>query len=108
MDGVAAFFGGDLAEDGQSDEGDVADDVEYFVSDKFVVEPERRFVQHSVGRQNDGVIEQIADALRVTITMPAGFAARDRSRGCPVSTNEFPIFYMPVWLPWMRHSSIAA
>ena len=45
---MAGLFGGDLALDRHSEQGKVTDDVEDLVADEFVVESERRFVEHSV------------------------------------------------------------
>lgn len=58
---MAAFFGGDLALERHSDESYIADDVEDLVTDELVVEPERSFVEHAVGREHDGVVERSAE-----------------------------------------------
>src|SRR5207247_10507004 len=57
---VATFLGRDPALERHSQKSDVADDVEDLVTDEFVIEPQRRFVEHSVRRQNDRVIERTA------------------------------------------------
>ena len=59
---MAAAFGGYFGLERHSEQSEIADDVEDLVADKFVVEAERRFVEHSVGRENNCIIERAAES----------------------------------------------
>ncbi len=55
------LYSGDLAFDVHAEQGEVADDVEYLVTNKFVVETQRRFIEHSVGRKDDRIVERASE-----------------------------------------------
>src|SRR5688572_17040024 len=57
---MAAALGDYFAGDGHSQQREIAYDVEYLVTDKLVVKPQRGLVEHTVRRQNDGVVERAA------------------------------------------------
>src|SRR5690606_12618767 len=61
MYGVAAFFGCYLSFKRHTQKREIADDVENLMADEFVVEPERVFVKHSVGRKHDSAVERSAE-----------------------------------------------
>ena len=57
---VPGAHGDDMAEEGASDQGEVADDIENFVADEFVGEAERFFAQDGVVADDNGVFEAAA------------------------------------------------
>src|SRR5687768_8546059 len=60
MYGMTTFFGRDLALQRNSEEGYVADNVKDLVADELVVESERGFIEHAVGRKDYSVIQRPA------------------------------------------------
>ena len=54
---MTTAFGTHTAEQRHAEQGEVADDVEDFVADKFVARAQRCLVQHGVGREHDGVVD---------------------------------------------------
>ena len=49
--------GTDMANDGHSKESQIANDVEYLVTDKFVGKSERLAIEHSIRRQSNSIVE---------------------------------------------------
>ena len=54
---VAAAFGDNLPQYRHSQERQIADNVENFVTHEFISETQTCFIQHSIGRQYDRVVE---------------------------------------------------
>ena len=59
---MTALLGDDLALNRHSQQSEVADDVEDLMPDKFVVESKRRFIQHAVRRENDGILSRASES----------------------------------------------
>jgi len=80
--GVAGALGRDLTEDGAADEGEVADEVEDFVTNGLIGEAEAFGVEDAGGGEADGVVEGgAADEAHVAHLVELVFEAEGAGRG---------------------------
>jgi hypothetical protein len=67
MEQVAASFGLHATQQSHPEQGKVANDVQNFVTDKLIGNPQTRLIQHATPGEHDGVVERSApDEIRPT------------------------------------------